>query len=87
MPLTTLKIDKTFIDNLETSKKDKELVRQMIELSHELGIMVVAEGVESYAQYQILKEKACDYIQGYYFSKPLPFDQTKLLLAEKSNQS
>lgn len=86
IPLTTLKIDKTFIDNLETSKKDKELVRQMIELSHELGIKVVAEGVENSAQYQILKEKSCDYIQGYYFSKALPLDQAKLLLLEESKQ-
>ncbi len=79
MPLTSLKIDKTFIDNLETSKKDKELVRQMIHLSHELGIKVIAEGVETNAQFLLLKNKSCDYIQGYYFSKPIPFDEVKQL--------
>ncbi|GAU79524.1 EAL domain-containing protein [Fusibacter sp. 3D3] len=85
MPLSTLKIDKTFIDDLADSKKDQELVRQMIELSHELGIKVIAEGVETRAQYQILKDRGCDYIQGYYFSKPLSLEKTKELLTASAN--
>ncbi len=83
MPLSTLKIDKTFIDDLADSKKDQELVRQMIDLSHELGIKVIAEGVETKAQYLILKDKACDFIQGYYFSKPLNLEKTKELLSSE----
>lgn len=86
MPLSTLKIDKTFIDDLADSKKDQELVRQMIELSHELGINVIAEGVETKEQYLILKEKGCDFIQGYYFSKPLDIEKTIALLAASHNQ-
>ncbi len=71
MPLSTLKIDKTFIDDLVDSKKDREVIRQMIQFSHELGIKVIAEGVETKEQLDILKNAHCDYIQGYYFSKPL----------------
>ncbi|PKM55507.1 MAG: developmental regulator MorA [Firmicutes bacterium HGW-Firmicutes-5] len=52
-------------------KKDQDLVRQIIGLSHELSLQVVAEGVEIRSQLEFLQENNCDLIQGYYFSKPL----------------
>ena len=71
LPLNTLKIDKSFIDDVHNSKKDQDLVRQIIGLSHELSLQVVAEGVEIRSQLEFLQENNCDLIQGYYFSKPL----------------
>ncbi len=71
MPLTTLKIDKSFIDNIATSKRDNDLVRQMIDIAHDLNLDTVAEGVETKEQLNILSQYHCDYIQGYYFSKPI----------------
>lgn len=80
MPLTSLKIDKSFIDDITTSQKDKDLVRQMIDMAHELNLDVIAEGVETKDQVTILESKMCDYIQGYYFSKPLPYEKLIELL-------
>ncbi|MDF1617484.1 bifunctional diguanylate cyclase/phosphodiesterase [Petrocella sp. FN5] len=84
LPIHTLKIDKSFIDDLPHSKRDQDLVRQLIGLSHELNLQVVAEGVEIKSQLDFLQENNCDLIQGYYFSKPLTTeDAYKLML--KSN--
>lgn len=78
-PLDKLKIDKSFIDDLLISKKDNELVNSMITLAHGLGLLVIAEGVETLEQLSYLKTQQCDEIQGYYFSKPHPIG-AKILL-------
>lgn len=80
MPLSKLKIDKSFIDHLDTSRRDQDLIRQMIDMSHDLNLTVIAEGVETQSQYSILAEKACDFIQGYYFSRPLPYEELVLFI-------
>lgn len=82
LPLNTLKIDKSFIDDIHNSKKDQDLVRQLIGLSHELNLQVVAEGVEIKSQLEFLVENNCDLIQGYYFSKPLTKEDAYQLLLE-----
>lgn len=66
-----LKIDKSFIDNIASSEQEKTLCEAMIAMAHTLDIKVVAEGVESEFQKQILKEMQCDYLQGYLYSKPV----------------
>lgn len=66
-----IKLDKTFIDDIETSTKGRSLVRGMIDMAHNLSCKVVAEGVENESQRDFLKAINCDYIQGYYYSKPL----------------
>ncbi|MCY6369181.1 EAL domain-containing protein [Clostridium ganghwense] len=71
LPIDTIKLDKTFIDNLTTDSKEKFIVSALIDLSHGINLKVVAEGVESKEQFNILKEYGCDEIQGYYFSKPV----------------
>jgi len=71
IPLDILKIDKCFIDEITTSKVLSEIVDSIINMAHALDITVVAEGVEDYNQYELLRNKGCDLIQGYYFSKPL----------------
>lgn len=76
IPLDVLKIDKSFVDEITTSKVLSEIVDSIINMAHALNITVVAEGVEHCNQYELLKEKGCDLIQGYYFSRPL--DQKEL---------
>ncbi|PNV59324.1 GGDEF domain-containing protein [Clostridium sp. chh4-2] len=80
VPIDILKIDKGLIDDFESSEKGISIIRNIIHLSHELNIRIVAEGVETEAQYLLLKDLGCDYIQGYYFSKPLPVDQYEKLV-------
>ncbi|MDP4177174.1 MAG: EAL domain-containing protein [Bacillota bacterium] len=72
IPISTLKIDKSFIDNITSNQKEESIINNIIEMSHSLELKVVAEGVETKEQLLVLNERKCDYIQGYYFSKPLP---------------
>lgn len=71
LPLDTLKIDKSFIDNITVLNNDRILAQNIIKLSHDLKIKVVAEGVETKEQLDVLNCIDCDIIQGYYLSKPL----------------
>ncbi|MGD9755516.1 MAG: putative bifunctional diguanylate cyclase/phosphodiesterase [Acidimicrobiia bacterium] len=73
--LSTLKIDKSFIDNVCTDPVDASIVYAMIALGHQLGLEVVAEGVESEAQYLALASWGCDVAQGFHFARPLTVDQ------------
>jgi len=75
IPATELKIDKAFVQNIETNGNDRILVAKTIEIGHELGMKVVAEGVETSAQLDFLRLKRCDIAQGYFFSRPLPPDE------------
>jgi diguanylate cyclase (GGDEF)-like protein/PAS domain S-box-containing protein len=70
--LDFLKIDKHFIENLTTSTKDAAITTSIIQLGHNLGLGVIAEGVETVEQMNLLQELGCDYVQGYYFGRPLP---------------
>ena len=69
--VNAIKIDKSFIDEIETSPKTAKIVKAMTMMGHELGMKVVAEGVENKHQAQMLKKMNCDVLQGYYFDKPL----------------
>jgi len=71
LPISTLKIDRMFIHNLENDDKNQKMVESIILLAHKLGLLVVAEGVEGEEQLKLLKQYQCDCIQGFYFSKPL----------------
>ena len=78
-----LKIDKSFVDNLESDSNDVVLCEAIIVMAHKLGIKVIAEGVETEGQCKILLSAGCDYGQGYLFSKPiLPHDFEQLLLKD-----
>ena len=80
MSINTLKIDKSFIDNICGVEKELSMVHTIIRLAHHLGIQVVAEGVEHQSQLVLLKEKKCDTVQGFVFSKPLyPDDLVRIL--------
>lgn len=71
LPIDILKIDKSFLGRTLDSGTRHQVIRSIIELAHVLNLNVVSEGVETAEQKQILKEMGCDYIQGYYFSKPV----------------
>jgi len=79
IPANTIKIDRLFVNNMENNEKDLAIVKTIISLSHNLNCDVVAEGVETESQYEILKNIDCDYIQGYYFSKPLGREEFRKL--------
>jgi diguanylate cyclase (GGDEF)-like protein/PAS domain S-box-containing protein len=85
IPINTLKIDKSFIDNITSSQKEESIINNIIEMAHSLGLIVVAEGVETKEQLLVLKEKKCDYIQGYYFSKPLQADEIEKLFGKDND--
>ncbi|MBX2880134.1 MAG: EAL domain-containing protein [Granulosicoccus sp.] len=70
LPIDYLKIDRSFVSNLGSSAYDMFLCEVMIMLANRFGLKVVAEGVESNEQYELLTQEECDYVQGYYFSKP-----------------
>ena len=72
LPIDTLKIDRTFITDFYQSKQKMALVRCIIDVAHALNMSVVAEGVETAEELHALKEVNAEYIQGYYYSKPLP---------------
>ena len=72
LPAREIKIDKSFVMNMDSDPGNATIVRSTIELAHNLGLEVVAEGVETLATWNTLKELGCDIGQGFYFSKPLP---------------
>lgn len=82
-PVDTLKIDKSFVDGMELSKAQLAIVRAIIVLGHSLNLKIVAEGVENSSQLELLKENACDMVQGYLISKPLRSDEMKELLVRQ----
>jgi EAL domain-containing protein (putative c-di-GMP-specific phosphodiesterase class I) len=72
IPATELKIDQSFIQNMQNSDRDRIMVRKTIEIGHELGMHVIAEGVETKEQFDLLRQDGCNSVQGYFFSQPLP---------------
>lgn len=82
-PVDILKIDRAFIINLVQSYKEQAIVKSTIIMAHDLGLKVIAEGVENEEQHLMLKQMGCDEIQGFFFSKPVPASDFENLLAKK----
>ena len=81
LPISCIKIDKSFVQNIETDHDSSVIVKSIIDLGHNLGLKVVAEGVETASARKLLTAFQCDEGQGYYFSRPIPADaMTKFLL-------
>ena len=85
IPVDTLKIDRAFISNMDTDPENREIVRAIIVLAHNLGLKVVAEGTETEEHINLLKQLNCEMAQGYFFSRPAD-DQTmfKLLASNRT---
>jgi len=79
-PFDILKIDRNFISDITVDQADRELINATIAMAHGLNLKVVAEGVETDGQLKYLKERGCDYAQGYLFSKPISADELTALL-------
>lgn len=86
-PLQSLKIDRSFVRNLHVNRQDAAICSAIIAMSKELGLQVVAEGVELEEQLDYLRQHECDQIQGFLFSKPLPADEFIGLLAKDGSAS
>lgn len=84
LPVDEIKIDRSFVMEMEGSDNDAKIVHATIDLSHNLGLKVVAEGVETEAALKVLKDLNCDYAQGYYLSRPVPADELLTWLASSS---
>lgn len=81
LPVKELKIDQSFVRNMATDGDDAMIVKSTIELGHNMGMEVVAEGVEDLSIWALLKQMGCDHAQGYCMSKPLPAEQFETWLA------
>lgn len=84
-PVNALKIDRSFVVDMAIHDEDKTIVTSIIGLAHSLGLTVVAEGVETFDQVEILRAQGCEEIQGFLFSKALPPQSFEKLLREKAN--
>ena len=82
LPIDEIKVDRTFVCNIASVPSDAVIARSTIELAHNLGLTVVAEGVEDDAALALLVEDGCDTVQGYLFSPPLPAEELTRWLAE-----
>ena len=80
LPATTLKIDRSFVQSIETNDKSQTIIAAIMNLAKSLDYKVVAEGIENDAQYSFVKSLNCDFAQGYLFSQPLSPDDCKTLL-------
>ena len=84
LPASTLKIDKSFIDGIQKHEADRLMVTAIIELAHKLNYKVIAEGVETQEDFNLLAEWGCDQVQGYLVAKPMPPDALPNWLAKRA---
>ena len=80
LPIDSVKIDRSFINELAAHPNDQSIVNAIISLGHNLNLTVVAEGVETKTVVEFLRQRQCDFIQGFYFHKPMPSEAITLLL-------
>lgn len=86
LPINVVKIDKSFVDSLLTDDRSHPLTRHIIGLCHELGLTVLAEGIETAEQRDFLRDNDCDEIQGYFYSKPLRFESALATLGRRFHE-
>ena len=72
LPLSSLKIDRSFVRDMAESQNDRVIVSAVLSMARELGLQVVAEGVETIEQLDFLRDKGCPFVQGYYIGRPMP---------------
>jgi diguanylate cyclase (GGDEF)-like protein len=82
LPIDSIKIDRSFVAKITSSKRDSRMVRTIILMAHELGKKVIAEGIETKEQFLTLKKWGCDYGQGYLFARPMDIDGIKKFVSK-----
>ena len=85
LPISTLKIDRTFIESIEMEGNNSEIVQTIIALARSLGMKVIAEGVENVTQLEKLRSLNCEGAQGFYFAKPMPFSDVEKFVNDQSD--
>ena len=83
LPVHTLKVDKSFVIDMNIDEENASIVKATIDLAHSLGLSVTAEGVESAVVLEMLKEMGCDFCQGYYVGKPVKMDEIQQWLSDR----
>lgn len=86
-PVDTLKIDQSFIRNLPDNADDAQITRTIIAMAHNLGLGVIAEGVETKEQLEFIQQTNCEEVQGFYFSKPIPEKELVEYIRHRNNDS
>ncbi|WP_060485939.1 bifunctional diguanylate cyclase/phosphodiesterase [Pseudomonas sp. NBRC 111123] len=86
LPLDVLKIDRSFLQDVPASQKDREIVQAIIAMAHTLHLEVVCEGIETVEQHQFLASNGCDYLQGYLLGRPVPISELRPLLDQLDRQ-
>ncbi|MEX0616093.1 MAG: EAL domain-containing protein, partial [Methylophaga sp.] len=86
LEVDSLKIDKSFVRDLETDDNDRAIIEAIVVMAKRLDIGVVAEGVETASQKAILTDKGCDWLQGFYYSQPLPSDDFARYIIENGQK-
>lgn len=81
-PIDTLKIDQAFVRNIHSDKGNRAIVDAIMALAKSLDLNIIAEGVETKAELACLKELECEYYQGYFFSRPIPFKDLSTLFID-----
>jgi EAL domain-containing protein (putative c-di-GMP-specific phosphodiesterase class I) len=83
LPINHLKIDKSFVQDIVGNPEEQEIFNSIVDLVHKLKLTVTAEGVETEEQYAFVKQGGCNYVQGYYFCKPITEEDVVLFLKSK----
>jgi EAL domain-containing protein (putative c-di-GMP-specific phosphodiesterase class I) len=86
-PVDMIKVDRSFVQGIEHDAKDAAITANLVSLAHALGLLAIAEGIESDGQLTSLRELGCDLAQGFLFARPAPPEQIDRLLAEASEES
>ncbi|EGG98336.1 GGDEF domain/EAL domain protein [gamma proteobacterium IMCC2047] len=86
LPITSLKIDKSFVENSAACDEDAVIVKAIINLAHNLNMKVIAEGVENFAQLVLLRDHKCDQVQGYFYHKAMSFENVCQRLVQQDSQ-
>jgi EAL domain-containing protein (putative c-di-GMP-specific phosphodiesterase class I) len=84
LPVHTLKVDKSFVLEMDADEENASIVHATIDLAHNLGLTVTAEGVETQAVFERLRGMGCDYYQGYYSGRPMRMDELLVWLAGRN---
>ena len=75
LPIDEIKIDRAFVSKLDRDEEDKAMITTILKMAQIFGLSIVAEGVETEGQWKYLRERGCDYFQGYLFARPLPREE------------